>query len=205
MGGPASPRWRQVARATCAPHGAGTCGPGGGVALGAPGRSGLPATPGAKWGVATPHLGLLRGVGEGQRVDAAGGQARLERFGAVSENDLLALGREGVLSCLKKRRRALRRGPEREPRLLRGAALRRARRVGSLAVRRAGRRRFALHGKLRSPPILTLGDGSREARTSFCLSPTTRNAGTAQPARMNFRLNNLPSRIRQSYCRKVKK
>lgn len=156
-------------------------------------------------GSRTPHLGLLRGVGEGQRVDAAGGQARLERFGAVSENDLLALGREGVLSCLKKRRRALRRGPEREPRLLRGAALRRARRVGSLAVRRAGRRRFALHGKLRSPPILTLGDGSREARTSFCLSPTTRNAGTAQPARMNFRLNNLPSRIRQSYCRKVKK
>lgn len=156
-------------------------------------------------GSRTPHLGLLRGVGEGQRVDPAGGQARLERFGAVSENDLLALGREGVLSCLKKRRRALRRGPEREPRLLRGAALRRARRVGSLAVRRAGRRRFALHGKLRSPPILTLGDGSREARTSFCLSPTTRNAGTAQPARMNFRLNNLPSRIRQSYCRKVKK
>lgn len=89
-------------------------------------------------GSRTPHLGLLRGVGEGQRVDAAGGQARLERFGAVSENDLLALGREGVLSCLKKRRRALRRGPEREPRLLRGAALRRARRVGSLAVRRAG-------------------------------------------------------------------
>lgn len=69
-------------------------------------------------GSRTPHLGLLRGVGEGQRVDAAGGQARLERFGAVSENDLLALGREGVLSCLKKRRRALRRGPEREPRLL---------------------------------------------------------------------------------------
>lgn len=112
-------------------------------------------------GSRTPHLGLLRGVGEGQRVDAAGGQARLERFGAVSENDLLALGREGVLSCLKKRRRALRRGPEREPRPLRGAALRRARRVGSRAVRRAGRRRFALHGKLRSPPTLTLGDGSR--------------------------------------------
>lgn len=54
-------------------------------------------------GTQTSHLGLLRGIGEGQRVDAAGGEARLERFGAVSENDLLVLGREGVLSCFKKK------------------------------------------------------------------------------------------------------
>lgn len=60
----------------------------------------LPAAPGAN-GDTTPHLDLLRGIGEGQRVDAAGGQARLERFGAVSENDLLVLGREGVLRCFR--------------------------------------------------------------------------------------------------------
>lgn len=54
-------------------------------------------------GTQTAHLDLLRGVGEGQRVDAAGGEARLERFGAVSEHDLLVLGREGVLRCFEKK------------------------------------------------------------------------------------------------------
>lgn len=46
-----------------------------------------------------PYLDLLSGVGEGQRVDAAGGPAGLEHVRAVSEDGLAFLSRSGVLSC----------------------------------------------------------------------------------------------------------
>ena len=48
---------------------------------------------------AAPYLDLLSGVGEGQRVDAAGGPAGLEHVRAVSEDGLAFLSRSGVLSC----------------------------------------------------------------------------------------------------------
>lgn len=58
--------------------------------------------PARSWGnQGSPHLGLLRGVGEGQRVDAAGGQAGLEGLRAVSESDLLLLHGRGRPSCFQ--------------------------------------------------------------------------------------------------------
>lgn len=65
-------------------------------------------TPGGWKREAAPYLDLLRGVRERQCVDAAGGQSRFECLPAVSEDDLLVLGKR-VWSCFSKNRKAFKR------------------------------------------------------------------------------------------------
>lgn len=63
------------------------------------GQNSLPTAGGTQ---GSPHLCLLRGVGERQCVDAAGGQAGLEGLRAVSESDLVLLSGRGWPGCFQR-------------------------------------------------------------------------------------------------------